>query len=452
MQAPESTSATSDTPEGPREAEHLSDLSFADLELPDSIRAGIDASGFSFCTPIQAQTLPIALTGRDVAGQAQTGTGKTAAYLIAMYTQLEQGPPHNGKGPRQPRALILAPTRELAIQIHSDAVQLGGALELRLGLVYGGVDYDKQRRQLEEGVDVLIGTPGRLIDYFKQRVFNLRQCNVMILDEADRMFDLGFIKDIRYILRRLPSREHRQNLLFSATLSHRVLELAYEHMNDPELIRVEPDKMTVDRVRQSIYFPANEEKTALLVTLLRAMNATRTMVFVNTKRAAERLFDTLEANGIHAAAISGDVPQRKRQRMLGEFQEGKLPVLIATDVASRGLHVPGVSHVFNYDLPQDAEDYVHRIGRTARAGASGDAISFGCEDYVQSLPAIEDYIGRKIPVEQYDHAGLDEIEIPAARRRRKRGGKPPQSKKKSADSESKPRRRRRRRPRNAKKD
>jgi ATP-dependent RNA helicase RhlB len=399
-------------------------VSFAELELSPRVRLGIESTGFTLCTPIQAQTLPIALTGRDVAGQAQTGTGKTAAYLIAMFEHLERLRVADDDDRRHPRALILAPTRELAIQIHSDATALGSQLDYRLGLVYGGVDYEKQRQQLEAGVDVLIGTPGRIIDYFKQNIFNLRRCRVMILDEADRMFDLGFIKDIRYILRRLPPRENRQNLLFSATLSHRVMELAYEHMNDPELVRVEPDKMTVDRVRQAIYFPANDEKIPLLVTLLRQMDATRTMVFVNTKRAAERLSDTLEANGINAAAISGDVPQRKRQSMLGDFQDGKLPVLIATDVASRGLHVPGVSHVFNFDLPQDAEDYVHRIGRTARAGAFGDAISFGCEDYVQSLPAIEDYIGRKIPVAQYDHSALLEIQKPEPRRRSKRGKKP----------------------------
>jgi ATP-dependent RNA helicase RhlB len=450
LQAPDSPTPTSGQS---GETAHLSDLRFADLDLSAGVRSGIEATGFSFCTPIQAQTLPIALNGRDVAGQAQTGTGKTAAYLIAMFSRLERERPENG-GARQPRALILAPTRELAIQIHSDATALGSALDYRLGLVYGGVDYDKQRKQLEAGVDVLIGTPGRLIDYFKQKVFNLRHCSVMILDEADRMFDLGFIKDIRYILRRLPPREQRQNMLFSATLSHRVLELAYEHMNDPELIRVEPDKMTVDRVRQSIYFPANEEKVPLLITLLREMDATRTMIFVNTKRTAERLFETLEANDIHAAAISGDVPQRKRQRMLADFQDGRLPVLIATDVASRGLHVPGVSHVFNFDLPQDAEDYVHRIGRTARAGASGDAISFGCEDYVQSLPAIEEYVGRKIPVEQYDHAALLKIVQPAPARRRKRGPRPPaRGKSESGKDDSQPRgRRRKRRPRNTRKD
>jgi len=439
LQAPGSPS------EQPLETTHLSDVRFADLELSPGVRLGIESTGFSFCTPIQAQTLPIALTGRDVAGQAQTGTGKTAAYLIAMFEHLERQREKVDEH-RQPRALILAPTRELAIQIHSDATTLGSHLDYRLCLVYGGVDYEKQRKQLEDGVDVLIGTPGRIIDYFKQKVFSLRNCRVMILDEADRMFDLGFIKDIRFILRRLPSRENRQNMLFSATLSHRVLELAYEHMNDPELIRVEPDKMTVDRVRQSIYFPSNDEKIPLLLTLLRQMDATRTMVFVNTKRTAERLFETLEANGIHAAAISGDVPQRKRQRMLGDFQDGRLPVLIATDVASRGLHVPGVSHVFNFDLPQDAEDYVHRIGRTARAGASGDAISFGCEDYVQSLPAIEEYIGRKIPVAQYDHSTLIEIQKPAPRRRRPRDNKPrKENTSKDAAAKTPSRRRRRKR-------
>ncbi|MGH8136122.1 MAG: helicase-related protein, partial [Steroidobacteraceae bacterium] len=232
---------------------------------------------------------------------------------------------------------------------------------------------------------------------------------VMVLDEADRMFDLGFIKDIRYVLRRLPDPEYRLNMLFSATLSHRVLELAYEHMNDPELIRIEPERVTADRVRQIIYYPAMEEKAPLLVHHLRKTNATRTMVFVNTKRLAERLERVLRANGVVAAAMSGDVPQRKRMRMLREFHEGKLAVLVATDVAARGLHIPDVSHVFNYDLPQDAQDYVHRIGRTARAGAAGDAVSFGCEQYVESLPEIEAFIGQRIPVGSFDPVELPQL-------------------------------------------
>src|SRR5579863_2172210 len=376
---------------------HSASVAFADLGLREEVMAGIRQAGFSQCTPIQAQTLPIALAGRDVAGQAQTGTGKTAAFLVALYQALLTRPVAHSRQRTSIRALIVAPTRELAVQIHRDAEVLGRYTGFKQAVVYGGVDYEKQRRQLEEGVDVLIGTPGRLIDYFKQHVFDMRHAQVLVLDEADRMFDLGFIADIRYLLRRLPPPEKRQSMLFSATLSYRVLELAYEHMNNPELVRIEPDKMTVDRVRQIMYYPSMEEKVPLLVGLLRQSEARRTMIFVNTKRMAERLESMLKANGFHAQALSGDVPQAKRLRFLRDFHNGDLAVLIATDVASRGLHIPDVSHVFNFDLPQDAADYVHRIGRTARAGAEGDAISFACEEFAVSLPDIEGYIGHKIP-------------------------------------------------------
>jgi ATP-dependent RNA helicase RhlB len=372
-------------------------VAFTSLGLRAELMQGIQAAGFVDCTPIQAQTLPLALAGRDVAGQAQTGTGKTAAFLVALYQALLTRPAAASRAPTAIRALVIAPTRELAVQIHRDALTLGAHTGLRHGLVFGGVDYEKQRAQLREGCDVLIGTPGRLIDYFKQHVFDLKSVQVLVLDEADRMFDLGFIADIRYILRRLPAPERRQSMLFSATLSHRVLELAYEHMNNPELVRIEPDKVTVDQVRQIMYYPAMEEKVPLLIGLLRQSEAHRTMVFVNTRRAAERLESVLRANGFHAQALSGDVPQAKRLRFLRDFHDGKLAVLIATDVASRGLHIPDVSHVFNFDLPQDAADYVHRIGRTARAGAEGDAISFACEEYAVSLPEIESYVGHKIP-------------------------------------------------------
>jgi len=400
---------------------HLSDLRFDALPLHADVRAGISDAGFEFCTPIQASTLPIALEQHDVAGQAQTGTGKTAAFLIAAYQRIIDRPGAEGET-RQPRVFVLAPTRELAVQIANDAETLGKHTGFRIGLAYGGTDYDKQRRILQEGVDLLIGTPGRIIDYYKQGVFKLDRVEVAILDEADRMFDLGFIKDIRYLLRRLPPPDKRLNMLFSATLSHRVMELAYEHMNEPELIRIEPDKVTADRVRQAIFFPSNEDKLPLLVGLVREMGAGRIMIFVNMKRDAERVQECLEANGIHASAISGDVPQKKRLRMLMQFQSGDLPVLIGTDVASRGLHIPDVQYVINYDLPQDAEDYVHRIGRTARAGAAGDAISFGCETYVVSLPEIEDYIGHKIPVANYRREDLPSIEIPRPQRRSPKGG------------------------------
>lgn len=391
---------------------HLTELSFSSLHLPEALQKGLADASFERCTPIQAQTLPQALAGLDVAGQAQTGTGKTAAFLVAMYARLMREPPPASRSLNAPRALIIAPTRELAVQIHRDAEVLGSHTGLQLGLAFGGVDYEKQKHHLEQGVDVLMGTPGRIIDFVKQRVIDLRSVQVLVLDEADRMFDLGFIADIRYILRRLPDPQLRLNMLFSATLSHRVLELAYEHMNEPTLVRIEPDKMTVDRVRQVIYYPANDEKPRLLVGMLKRMDPRRSMVFVNTRRAAEEIESLLRANGINAEAISGDVPQRKRLRMLRDFHEGTLAVLIGTDVASRGLHIPDVSHVFNYDLPQDPEDYVHRIGRTARAGAEGDAISFGCEEYVISLPDIEAYIGRKLPVAAVASEVLPEIVLP----------------------------------------
>ena len=397
---------------------HLTEISFSHLHLPESLARGIADAGFERCTPIQAQTLPRALAGFDIAGQAQTGTGKTAAFLVAMYSNLLRKEAPADRPVNAPRALIIAPTRELAVQIHHDAEILGQYTGLTLGLAFGGVDYEKQRRILEEGVDVLIGTPGRLIDFYKQRVFDLRAVQVLILDEADRMFDLGFITDIRYIMRRLPAPDQRLNLLFSATLAQRVLELAFEHMNDPELVRIEPDKMTVDRVRQVVYYPSMDEKPRLLVGLLKQMDPHRTMIFVNTRRGAEELETMLKANGFNAEAISGDVPQNKRLRMIRDFHSGELAILIGTDVASRGLHIPDVSHVFNYDLPQDPEDYVHRIGRTARAGADGDAISLGCEDYVQSLPDIEDYIGRKIAVAPVAQELLAEITVPRYERRR----------------------------------
>jgi len=397
---------------------HLSELRFDALDIHEQVLAGVRDAGFEFCTPIQASTLPIALKGCDVAGQAQTGTGKTAAFLIAAFQRLLASSPSEDEK-KQPRAFMLAPTRELAVQIAKDAELLGGHTGFKVGLAFGGTDYEKQRRIIEEGIDILIGTPGRIIDYFKQGVFKLNKVEVAVLDEADRMFDMGFIKDIRYLLRRLPEPDKRLNMLFSATLSHNVMELAYEHMNEPELIRIEPDKVTADKVRQAIFFPSNEEKMPLLVGLIREMGQARIMVFVNMKREAERVQAYLQANGIDAQAISGDVPQKKRLRMLMDFQSGDLPVLIGTDVASRGLHIPDVQYVINYDLPQDSEDYVHRIGRTARAGASGDAISFGCETYAISLPDIESYIGHKIPVASYDVSLLPELTKPKRQPRKK---------------------------------
>ncbi|HEY0635224.1 MAG TPA: ATP-dependent RNA helicase RhlB [Gammaproteobacteria bacterium] len=379
--------------------EHLSSTLFSSFNLPMPLMQGIEETGFSHCTPIQAATLPLALAGRDVAGQAQTGTGKTAAFLIALYNSLLTEPAPENRRINQPRALVLAPTRELAVQIHKDAEMIGRHTGLTLGLAYGGTGYETQRKALEAGVDVLIGTPGRIIDYFKQHVFDLRAIQVMVLDEADRMFDLGFIKDVRYLLRHMPHPEKRLGLLFSATLSYRVTELAYEHMNRPELVEIVPEQVTAERVVQSVYYPASEEKIPLLLGLMKRLQPPRSIVFVNTKRVADRVWGYLEGNGFRTAILSGDVPQNKRQQLLARFESGEYPVLVATDVAARGLHIPEVSHVFNFDLPQEAEDYVHRIGRTARAGATGTAISFACEEYAFSLGDIESYIGHKIHVE-----------------------------------------------------
>ncbi|MDE2234871.1 MAG: DEAD/DEAH box helicase [Gammaproteobacteria bacterium] len=408
---------------------HLTELRFESLGLAEPLLTGLREAGFSCCTPIQAEALPLLLKGRDVAGQAQTGTGKTAAFLLAMYQRLLTQAARAGRRPHQPRALVVAPTRELAVQIYKDAELLGRYTGLKQAVVYGGEDYDKQRDTVAAGLDVLIGTPGRLIDYFKQHVFDLKALDVMVLDEADRMFDMGFIADVRFLLRRMPHPTDRLNMLFSATLSYRVMELSYEHMNNAVFVRIEPDKVTVDRVRQQLYLPATNEKIALLVGLLRQLEAHRTMVFVNTKRTAEIVEAYLKGNGFNAAVLSGDVPQKKRLRLLREFTEGQLPILVTTDVASRGLHIPDVSHVINFDLPQDAEDYVHRIGRTARAGAEGDAISFACEEYSFSLPDIEQYIGHPIPREAIQPQMLAELQPPAKRERYHAHGRHPQGKK-----------------------
>ena len=372
-------------------------MKFTELQIPDVILKGIEETGFTDCTPIQEKALPLALAGKDVAGQAQTGTGKTAAFLISLFTRLlnqkKTGAEHH------PRALILAPTRELVVQIEKDAQELGKYAGFNIQAIYGGVDYMKQRDALKAGADVVIGTPGRLIDYLKQKVYSLKDVEALVIDEADRMFDMGFIADLRFILRKLPNYDKRQNMLFSATLNPRVMELAYEFMNMPEKVSVTPGQMTAERVTQVLYHVSRKEKFPLLLGLLRKMGMERTMIFANTKREAEYLQDRLNANEFPCKVISGDVEQRKRMKILADFKEGVLPIMIATDVASRGIHIDGVSHVINYDLPQDCEDYVHRIGRTARAGAEGMAISFADEDGAFYIEAIQDFIKQKIPTE-----------------------------------------------------
>jgi ATP-dependent RNA helicase RhlB len=379
---------------------HLTRTRLDSYGLPEEVLEGVAAAGFEFATPIQEKVLPLALAGRDVAGQAQTGTGKTAAFLIAGMTRLLRRRPAASR--RGPRMLVVAPTRELAVQIHHDAEVLGRFTGFRIVAVFGGIDYRKQRDSLREAPDILVGTPGRLLDYEGQGATSFRDVEVLVIDEADRMFDMGFIRDLRRILRRCPPYDRRQSMLFSATLSPRVMELAYEHLNDAVKVEIEPERITARGIREILYHVASQEKVPLLLGLLEKDRWERTLIFVNRKTTAASLEAALSANGIPVATLAGNVRQQRRLKILEEFKEGRWPALIATDVASRGLHIEGVTHVINYDLPQDAEDYVHRIGRTARAGAEGDAISFADEEYVFSLDAIEKLIGRKIPAEVAD--------------------------------------------------
>ena len=365
---------------------HLTEKKFSDFALHSQVVKALDSKGFQYCTPIQALALPYTLSGRDIAGQAQTGTGKTMAFLTSTFHYLLSHPAAEGRKVNQPRALIMAPTRELAVQIHADAEPLAQSTGLRLGLAYGGDGYDKQLKVLEQGVDILIGTTGRLIDYAKQNYIDLSAIQVVVLDEADRMFDLGFIKDIRWLFRRMPAASQRLNMLFSATLSWRVRELAFEHMNNAEYVEVEPEQKTGHRIKEELFYPSNEEKMRLLQSLVEEEWPDRAIIFANTKHRCEDVWGHLAADGHRVGLLTGDVPQ-----------------------------IPEVTHVFNYDLPDDREDYVHRIGRTGRAGASGHSISLACEEYALNLPAIEEYIGHNIPVSKYNSEALL-TDLPAPKR------------------------------------
>ena len=384
---------TEDRPKGPR---FLTNTTFASFNLPAPLMAGLQDAGFDRCSPIQAQVLPVALAGKDIAGQAQTGTGKTAAFLVPMFNQLLNLEKRNKS---LPSALIVAPTRELALQIFEEAQVLGGHTDFTLAQAIGGMDYRKQMDILKNGADILIGTPGRIIDYYKQGVFKTQAIKSVVIDEADRLLDLGFAKDMRYILRKMPHYEKRQSMLFSATLSYRVLELTYDYMNLPEFISVTPEEVTVKGIEQVLYHVGQDQKLPLLLGVFKNENWTRALVFVNTKSGVEFVAHKLRGNGFPAGGITGDLPQRKRLRLMERFKNGELSILVATDVASRGIHVEDISHVINYDLPQDPENYVHRIGRTARAGKTGKAISLACEHYVFYLEPVEDLMGFSIPVE-----------------------------------------------------
>lgn len=385
---------------------YLTKTTFNQFPLHPLVIKALEKKGFVYCTPIQEQTLPLTSKGIDIAGQGQTGTGKTIAFLASTFNHLLNNDPLADHKPNQPRAIIIAPTRELVVQIYHDAQTLSEQTGLKLGLAYGGDGYDKQLKMLSAGVDILIATTGRLIDYAKQDYINLEAIQVAVLDEADRMFDLGFIRDIRWIFKHMTSPKKRLTMLFSATLTHNVRELAFEYMNEPQYIEVEPEQKIGHRIKEELFFPSNEDKLALLQTLIEEEWPDRCIVFANTKVACEKIWRHLVADGHRVGLLTGDIAQKKRLSILDKFTQGDLDILVATDVAARGLHIPNVTHVFNYDLPDDCDDYRHRIGRTGRAGAAGYSISLACERYSQNLPAIEKAIDHTIPVSQYDPQAL----------------------------------------------
>ncbi|MCL7461454.1 ATP-dependent RNA helicase RhlB [Pseudomonas sp. NW5] len=373
---------------------------FHDFALAPSLMRGIHELGFTYCTPIQAQVLGHTLKGRDAIGRAQTGTGKTAAFLISTITQLLITPPPKERYMGEPRALIIAPTRELVVQIANDARDLTKHTGLNVMSFVGGMDFDKQLKQLEARYcDILVATPGRLLDFNQRGEVHLDMVEVMVLDEADRMLDMGFIPQVRQIIRQTPHKGERQTLLFSATFTDDVMNLAKQWTTAPAIVEIEPENVASDTVEQHVYAVSGADKYKLLYNLVAQNNWERVMVFANRKDEVRRIEERLTRDGISAAQMSGDVPQQKRIKVLEGFREGKIRVLVATDVAGRGIHVDGVSHVINYTLPEDPDDYVHRIGRTGRAGASGTSISFAGEDDAFALPPIEALIGRKIQCE-----------------------------------------------------
>lgn len=370
---------------------------FHDLNLPKEIMHAIYDLGFKYCTPIQSEIMFNTLAGKDATGRAQTGTGKTAAFLITIFASLLRNPLQGKRATGTPRALILAPTRELVMQIASDAFALSKYTGLNITSVYGGMDYQKQRRMLHgRPIDVLVATPGRLIDFHNKHDVHLSKVEILVIDEADRMLDMGFIPDVRRIVRSTPPKEKRQTLFFSATLTPDVLRLASYWTNEAVQVEIEPEQVTVDTVEQKLYIVTSDEKFPLLYNVITKENLERVIVFANRRDETRDLFEKLQKYGISCSILSGDIDQRQRVRTLDDFKNGRIKVLVATDVAGRGIHIEGVSHVINYTLPEDPEDYVHRIGRTGRAGAKGISISFASEDDSFNIPAIEKFIGREL--------------------------------------------------------
>lgn len=382
---------------------------FHDLHLPKALMHAIADLGFRYASPIQAEALPVALDGEDIVAKAQTGTGKTAAFLVTLIDTFLREPIEGKRRTGTPRALVLAPTRELVVQIGKDAEALVKYTDLKVQTIVGGMDYQRQRDGLRASpCDIMVATPGRLIDFLGQNEINLRKIEILVLDEADRMLDMGFMPDVRRIVRACPRKESRQTLLFSATFTPQILEISERWTFEPTRIEIEPEHVTTDTVEQIVYITTADTKYQLLKNLIETRELHKVMVFANRRDLCRELVERLERDGVDAALLSGEVPQRKRTQTLDRFKEGKIRILVATDVAGRGIHIDGVGHVINYTLPEDPEDYVHRIGRTGRAGAEGTSISFACEDDSFLLPEIEAFIGRKLPCEQAPESLISE--------------------------------------------
>jgi ATP-dependent RNA helicase RhlB len=370
---------------------------FHDLSLPVKIMHGIADLGFGYCTPIQEMILPKTLNGSDATGQAQTGTGKSAAFLVTIYSHLLRKPLKGKRRPGVPRALILAPTRELALQIEKDALAIGKYTDINILAVFGGMGYDKQKRALAEKIiDIIVATPGRLIDFERQNLVRLYKLEILVIDEADRMLDMGFIPDVRKIVYSTPGKDKRQTMFFGATLTPEVERLAEQWTRDPVHVEIEREHVAAESVSQRVYLVTRDEKFVVLLNLIIGQNLEKVLVFTNRRDQTVRLADRLKQYGINCAVLSGDIPQNRRIRTLEDFRSGKIRVLVATDVAARGLHVEDISHVINFTLPRDPEDYVHRIGRTGRAGATGISVSFASEEDSFYIPPIEEYLGNSL--------------------------------------------------------
>ncbi len=382
-------------------------MKFTELPLSEEVLAGIEKAGYTDCTPVQETALPVSLASRDVMVQSKTGSGKTAVYLITILEKYSR----NKSG----AALIVSPTRELAVQIEEDArILSAGFPEYRIGCFYGGVGYKEQNAELSSGLNLYVGTPGRLLDFAKSNKLDFRCFDTVVLDEADRMFDMGFYPDVQSMFAQMRSSKERQTMLFSATLSTKVRNLAWQYMNEPEEIAVHPEEITVKKITQELFHVTKAEKFGLLLSILKKINPASCLIFTNTKDMAVEVAKRLVMNGYKAEYLMGDMPQSKRLKTLEKMKEGKLPYLVATDVAARGLQIDDLELVVNYDIPEDYESYVHRIGRTARAGKSGKAITLACEEYIYGLEPIENFIQMKIPVIWPDEVGLESVEDKSA--------------------------------------